>query len=75
MFSLNNIMVLSTKCQGLRTDEKRIHALSYMKETGASIVYLQDTHLTEREINQSNKFGWIATLIGLGIIQGEWLFF
>ena len=43
-------MVLSANCQGLRTFKKRIDVLSYMKETGASIVCLQDTHLTEREI-------------------------
>ena len=51
MFSLHNITVLSANCRGLRTNEKRIDVLSYMKETGASIVCLQDTHLTEREIN------------------------
>ena len=51
MLSQSNIVVLSANCQGLRTLEKRIDVLSYMKETGASIVYLQDTHLTEREIN------------------------
>ena len=51
MCSLNNITVLSANCQGLRTYEKRIDVLSYMKETRASIVCLQDTHLTEREIN------------------------
>ena len=49
--STNNIVVLSANCQGLRTFEKRIDVLSYMKETGASIVCLQDTHLTEKEIN------------------------
>ena len=49
--STNNIVVLSANCQGLRTFEKHIDVLSYMKETGASIVCLQDTHLTEREIN------------------------
>ena len=51
MLSQSNIVVLSANCQGLRTLEKRIDVLSYMKETGASIVCLQDTHLTEREIN------------------------
>ena len=51
MCSLNNITVLSANCQGLRTYEKCNDVLSYMKETGASIVCLQDTHLTEREIN------------------------
>ena len=49
--STNNIVVLSANCQGLRTFEKRIDVLFYMKETGASIVCLQDTHLTEKEIN------------------------
>ena len=43
-------MVLSANCQGLCTFEKRIDVLFHTKETGASIVCLQDTHLTEKEI-------------------------
>ena len=51
MIPLSNITVLSANCQGLRTYEKRVDVLNYMKEKGASIVCLQDTHLTEKEIN------------------------
>ena len=46
-----SIKVLSANCQGLRTYQKRIDVLSYMKDTWASIVCLQDTHLTEQDIN------------------------
>ena len=50
-----SIKVLSANCQGLRTYEKRMDVLSYMKDTGASIVCLQDTHLTERDINSMKQ--------------------
>ena len=47
--TINSIKVLSANCQGLRTYEKRLDVLSYMKDMGASIVCLQDTHLTEND--------------------------
>ena len=62
MYSLNNITVLSANCQGLCTYEKRIDGLSYMKETGASIVCLQDIHLTEREITSVKQI-WLDCYI------------
>ena len=39
--------MLSANCQGLRGYEKRADVLSYLRETGASVVCLQDTHLLE----------------------------
>ena len=47
--TINSIKVLSANCQGLRTYEKKLDVLSYMKDMGASIVCLQDTHLTEND--------------------------
>ena len=41
--------MLSANCQGLRTYEKRVDVLSYLKDTNASIVCLQDTHLLESD--------------------------
>ena len=45
----DKITVLSANCQGLRTYEKRVDVLSYLKDTNASIVCLQDTHLLEND--------------------------
>ena len=43
----NRLMVLSANCQGLRNYEKRMDVLSYLKDTNANIVCLQDTHLLD----------------------------
>ena len=45
----DKIKVLSANCQGLRIYEKRVDVLSYLKDTNASIVCLQDTHLLEKD--------------------------
>ena len=45
----DRITVLSANCQGLRSYENRIDVLSYLKDTNASIVCLQDTHLLEKD--------------------------
>ena len=71
----NNIMVLSANCQGLRTYKKRIDVLSYMKETGASIVCLQDTHLTEKEINSVKQIWPECYVHGVRNNSRVWLFF
>ena len=42
-------MVLSANCQGLRDNKKRVDVIHYFKETGAHIICLQDTHLTEKD--------------------------
>ena len=54
MHSLSSIKVLSANCQGLRNTEKR-NVLNFLKETKASIVCLQDTHLIEEDLNLVNK--------------------
>ena len=46
----NSITVLSANCQGLQNKEKRFDVINYFKETHASIVCLQDTHWTEKDI-------------------------
>ena len=46
---VSSIKALSANCQGLRNQEKRTNVLSYFKESGASIVFLQDTHLTQND--------------------------
>ena len=45
-----SIKVLSANCQGLYNNEKRQDVLHYLKETNASIVCLQDTHLLETHV-------------------------
>ena len=42
-----SLKVLSANCQGLRNLEKRLDVLSYLKDTNASIVYLQDTSIRD----------------------------
>ena len=42
--------MLSANCQGLNNNEKRQDVLNYLKETNATIVCLQDTHLLETHI-------------------------
>ena len=53
--TINIIKVLSANFQGLRTYEKRLDVLSYMKDMGASIVCLQDTHLTENDAHSMKQ--------------------
>ena len=60
--STNNIVMLSPNCQGV---------LSYMKEAGASVVCLQNTHATEREINSVKQICPAATYMVLEIIPVE----
>ena len=45
----NSLKVLSANCQGLRDLKKRVDVIQYFKETGAHIICLQDTHLTEKD--------------------------
>ena len=56
------IKVLSANCQGLRNYQKRSDVLRYLKETCASTVCLQDTHLLEKEIDSVKKV-WIECYI------------
>ena len=43
------VKVLSVNCQGLRDKLKRIDVIQYLKNTNASIICLQDTHLIETD--------------------------
>ena len=43
------LTVLSANCQGLRNYTKRMDVLTYLKDTNASIVCLQDTHLLDSD--------------------------
>ena len=43
----NKLKVLSVNCQGLRDKLKRTDVLNYLRQTGAGIVCIKDTHLTE----------------------------
>ena len=45
----DKLVVLSANCQGLRSYNKRVDMLSYLRETNASIACLQDTHLLESD--------------------------
>ena len=45
-----SVKLLSANCQGLCNYQKRSDVLQYFKETNASIVCLQDTHLLKSDI-------------------------
>ena len=51
--------MLSANFQGLRTYEKRVDYLTYLKQTNASIVCLQETHLMENYL-PSVKQIWLG---------------
>ena len=53
----NKLKVLSINCQGLRDKLKRADVLNYLRQTGAGIVCIQDTHLTELD-TKSTKQIW-----------------
>ena len=55
----DKITVLSANCQGLRGYEKRADVLNYLRDTGASVVCLQDTRLLEID----KQFGLNALLV------------
>ena len=51
MQGVNSIKVLSVNCQGLHGKQKQTDVLTFLKETKASIVCLQDTHLTSKDLS------------------------
>ena len=66
MNTLNNIRMLSANCQGLRNKEKRRDVILYFKEKNPNIVCLQDTHLTEDDINEIKSIWDIEIYISGG---------
>ena len=48
----NSIHVLSANCQSLQNIQKHTDVLTYLKETNASIVCIQDTHWVKRDISK-----------------------
>ena len=44
------LKLLSVNCQGMRNENKQSDVLSYLKDTGAGIICLQDTYLTEQDL-------------------------
>ena len=54
---VNSISVLSANCQGLRNPDKKYDVIAYYKETKASIVCLQDTHLTNNDLSVIKRYG------------------
>ena len=51
MVHSDSIKLFSVNCQGLCGKQKQMEVLTYLKETKASIVCLQDTHLIEDDLN------------------------
>ena len=60
----NKIRVLSANCQGLQTFEKRTDVLTYLRDTNASIVCLQDTHLSEKDLASIKQIWYNCYLHG-----------
>ena len=51
----NSIKVISANCQGLQNLSKRRDVLAYLKEKGADIICLQDTHWVEKDNQNINE--------------------
>ena len=62
---VNSISVLSANCQGLRNPDKKFDVITYCKESKASIVCLQDTHLTNNDISVIKRI-WGGEVIVCG---------
>ena len=65
MVHSDSIKLLSVNCQGLRGKQKRMEVLTYLKETKASIVCLQDTHLIEDDLNSVKQIWGNCYLHGI----------
>ena len=65
MNKVNSIRVLSANCQGLRNYSKKFDVITYYKESNASIICLQDTHLTENDLSTVKKL-WGGEVIICG---------
>ena len=61
----NSISVLSANCQGLRNPDKKFDVITYYKESKASIMCLQDTHLTNNDISVIKRI-WGGEVIVCG---------
>ena len=64
MHSLSSIKVLSANCQWLCSIDKRTDVLSFLKEIKASVVCLQDTHLTNKDLNSVKRIWYECYLHG-----------
>ena len=71
MQGLNSIKVLSANCQGLHGKQKRTDVLTFLKETKASIVCLQETNLTSKRLNSVKEVWHEFNFMALGQIHGE----
>ena len=65
MVHSDSIKLLSVNCQGLRGKQKRMEVLTYLKETKASIVCLEDTHLIEDDLNSVKQIWGNCHLHGI----------
>ena len=45
-----SISIISFNCQGIRNKGKRYNVINYLKNTGAKIICLQDTHLIQTDM-------------------------
>ena len=48
----DQIKIMSANCQGLRDKLKRTDVLNYFNHFSPNIICLQDTHLTNKEVNE-----------------------
>ncbi len=73
----DKVKIISFNVNGMLNPIKRNKVLSKMKKEQAHIVYLQETHLSDKEHEQLRKFGFSNVFFFLYINQdigGESLF-
>ena len=46
--TMDKLSILSLKCRGIDSKQKRLNTFSYIKKLNADIYCLQDTHLTSK---------------------------
>ena len=51
-----SVSIASFNCQGLQNKDKRYDVINYLKNMGAKVICLQDTHLTNHD------FHWLKTI-------------
>ena len=73
MVLLNELSILSANCQGLRNMKKCTDVLNYFQNLNSSIICLQDTHWTEKDLKLLNKLWQGHILINEHRSNARWV--
>ena len=67
----NSIKVSSANCQGLQNKEKRQDVVSYFRDMDINIVCLQDTHWTDKDLQNIRNL-WGGECFIHGVRTNSW---